>query len=621
MSQHCGRVDGLTGGLLSVHHALHRAFERLDVLPQLADHQETAGAQQGLAGGVLVDAQVLFMVDGVVEADQHLAELDLVGKFCGDRIGIQARLGLPVDEAEVVYALGVARHPGQAQRLDAGQSGQQRLQCAAQQGGGSAGSARLRVAGLDPQLQHRVDAVERDPWRSCRALGLRSGQCVRPVQARQLPAPGMIASHIAQPTGPGRHALAKLDRQPRQLRLGQAAGAQALGREGDVDQGLVLRHRIVVGVGDDRGQKRCGRRPVGEGQQAQTAVGDVRVLAHHAALNLAFVERGFACLQRWRHPNRGQRKRDGGLKPQQLAIQLLAASQLDEVADAVRLIDVEQVLEFRQRFLGGAEQHQAVVGVVAVQVRQAVEAGQCLQPLAEQFPGRQVGARGRLQCLGTVGRVDAIDGHAPGDLFGRRDADAGTVQFVGRAAPVAALKHAQVPLVGGGESRRGIEKRGRHLDRPQPAAPFVVAVVPPGLVVHGVAEDQVEQTRRLLPNHPHIGLVGAVEIDRQQNLVVGFARALDHRHPQRMDHAHPFNRVGKGPQQAEFMLALARPLQHPQQRLGTAFVGDRLQCGHQAWLDRRHHQQLGAADKTWRVDFDIAKHALPLRLVANLDND
>ena len=277
----------------------------------------------------------------------------------------------------------------------------------------------------------------------------------------------------------------------------------------------------------------------------------------------------------------------------------------------MRLVGIEKILEFRQRFLGGAEQHQAVVSVLPVQVRQAVQAGQRLQPLAEQFPGRQVGARGRLQCLRTVGRVDAIDAHAPGNIFGRGNADARPVQFVGRAAPVAPLEHAQVLLVGCGESRRCIEKRGRHLDRTQPAAPFVVAVVPAGLVVHGVAEDQVEQTRRLLPNHPHIGLVGAVEIDRQQNLVVGFARALDHCHPQRMDHAHPFNRVGKGPQQAEFMLALARPLQHPQQRLGTAFVGDRIECGHQAWLDRRHHQQLGAADKTWRVDFDIAEHALP----------
>ena len=135
-------------------------------------------------------------------------------------------------------------------------------------------------------------------------------------------------------------------------------------------------------------------------------------------------------------------------------------------------------------------------------------------------------------------------------------------------------------------------------------------MIPAGDVPDRVAEDQVEQPGRLLPDGAHIGFVRTVEVDRQQDAarLVGLV-GREHCHAQRVDDAHPLDGVGDRAEQVVFMRILAPGMQCAQQQLGATGVGHRVECRHESGLDRGDHQQFTAARQARGIDDQFFVHA------------
>ena len=136
-------------------------------------------------------------------------------------------------------------------------------------------------------------------------------------------------------------------------------------------------------------------------------------------------------------------------------------------------------------------------------------------------------------------------------------------------------------------------------------------MVPSGDISLGVAENQVEQACGPLPDCPRVCLVGAVEVHRKQDTVIGIAAALDDSHPQRADDADALHRVGDRTKRSVFVQPLPASMQLLEKRLNPALVGHSVQARHEAGSYRCHDQQLGRRCKARCSDFKFRLHGVP----------
>ena len=292
----------LLDGRLVVRIARQRLAPGQDVLVQLAHHQEAAVHPQGACLRVVQQA--------VAVAKQQIAQRYFVLVGVVGRAAAGARPGLAdaVGVAEVALGqVGAAgrqalhrfdsKHPHACAAPAAGVRGLQRgdrlfqpLDFCVQALPGLGTDRITPVVGglvLQPDLQHGMHVRQLHPlWPA--VVG-------QPV-ARQGPSAGVVVVPVAQHAAACGHAIAEGGRQLVGLAVAQPAALQARWREGQVVEnarvtGAALalralgcarrRHRAQQGV-----EQGLGRRPVGQFQQHQRAVGDARVGRQDAALHL-----------------------------------------------------------------------------------------------------------------------------------------------------------------------------------------------------------------------------------------------------------------------------------------------------------------------------------------------
>ncbi len=187
-----------------------------------------------------------------------------------------------------------------------------------------------------------------------------------------------------------------------------------------------------------------------------------------------------------------------------------------------------------------------------------------------------------------------------GDLFRRGNPDArhARLRGIARLAPVNPLFHLKIAGIVDGQPGRGVEKKRFTLRLLEPDSPLLVAVLVAENIALGIAEDHVKQPRNLLPDDADIGLPGAVERDREQDLVLGF----EDRDSDGMNAPNAFDRVGQYAGEFVFESARAAGVQGAQHPLDARLVGHRIQGRHQPFFDRCEDSEVRCARQIARLD-------------------
>jgi hypothetical protein len=271
----------------------------------------------------------------------------------------------------------------------------------------------------------------------------------------------------------------------------------------------------------------------------------------------------------------------------------------------------QQAHEIGQQFHGGPVQHAAVGSARRIDIGQPEQPGQRAQTLAEDLgPGFDQAVQRPAQI--AVHRVGGAAEPLPGDLFGDRRGDPRQLQFGAGARAVQPFVQPQVALVVDGDAGHGVEELGLVLPPAQPFAPVLEAVFPAVDVAHGVAEDQVQQPRHLLPDGAHVGLARPVVGDGQQHQVLRRRRLLDQFDAHRMDAADALHRVGQQARQVELVGGAAPCMQRAQHALDAGLVGHRVQRRHEAGQHRRDHAQVDSTGEAAILVRRVVSHALLL---------
>ncbi len=132
----------------------------------------------------------------------------------------------------------------------------------------------------------------------------------------------------------------------------------------------------------------------------------------------------------------------------------------------------------------------------------------------------------------------------------------------------------------------------------EPDSPLLVAVLVAENIALGIAEDQVEQPRNLLPDDADIGLPRAVERNREQDLVLGFEDC----DADGMNAPNALDRVGQYAGELVFESACAAGVQGTQHPLDPRLVGHGVQRRNQSLLDRCEDPKVRCAGQIARLD-------------------
>ena len=422
----------------------------------------------------------------------------------------------------------------------------------------------------------------------------------------------MIDAHVAQNAGAHLHALHEFLGQASDLVVGQAGDAQPFHREADIGRNPAGRESVRVGRRLQRAEK--GRDGGGrlELHHQQAAVIDVGVGRQDSALHI----RGIGERRRFR--NRvGQLAARGGLgrNPLDPADGFVEAPQSALDAQLIGGI-ADHRHEFRQKFVRGAQQYVAVVRAVQINVGQAMDAREHAHAMAKRRTSRVLDFHFLFETgAGRVARHAPVEleDRTRRDLFRRRNAHARRQQFAmdRLVAGMDAFGHLQVSDIVDGDVGRRIEEGRFALRRLQPLAPFLVAVLVAEHIVFGIAEDEIEKPRHLLPDHAHIGFPRAVEGYRQQNLVVAVLLVFEHDNADRVNAADAFHRVRENAEQFVLVRIGTADVQGAQHPLDARLVGHGVERRHEAFFYRRQHAEIGGSRKSAGLDGQIAAHAGP----------
>ena len=400
---------------------------------------------------------------------------------------------------------------------------------------------------------------------------------------RARPVVRVVAAHIAEQAAARFHAFGEFLRQQIEL----------LGGDAQRQQPGVGERDMVADLG------RIGRRGAQPGHRGKVVRCEARAAhaeQHHAAMRYRVVAGQDHGLQRGRRiaqPLFPWRPVLWGGEPCQLVGQQ-GAQHLAELG-SLKLGALADGLELLQHRLREANQHATVVVVILRKVgRQPVQA---LQGAQRQGQGRD--------------RVGPHRPERPADLLPigvERELGDGPVGiFTVRCFTLQPFDFGEVRVIA--QARRGVgeEQAGVEFVVADPAAvPVIVGFDRPG-VAHAMTEQRVEQGADVAVDHAHVRFPAAIEADverqaRAAELPCAGKRRL-WRHDgiaEVVDDAQAPDRVRKH-RLAQLRLAqvLARRLQGVEQAFQALQVGDGLEAGDEAALDRRQH---GQVDDTTEFD-------------------
>ncbi len=605
-----GRLGRLSRG------AGQDVLELLDILSQLAQRHETAVAEHRVSTIGRI-AKRRRLVGEVRVAAQNLAEMHLIGIALAGLALVQHRIRSAVGETEMVLHAGsipLPLHPLNRERPDA----RIHLDQAAHFGHQRSSRIRrrlrvfIRVLGQQAKLKDGMDGAHADARRRIIFAQVRRTDAERPVACRKAPALGMIPAHVAEQAGASLHALHKLFRQCAHLRVGQSGVAQPLDRECDVGNDLPRGQGVGFGRHLQDFEKSRQRGRTGELQEQQAAVIRSGVGGQDPALHVA------AILQR-QFGRQGERqlaphRRHVGRRHQPEQGLFIAKAGARDAFGVNGVVDHGD--EFRQQLVGGPMQNHPVMRPRRIEVGQMVERRQRAYAVAKRRPAGSFDGE-RLAEAG-IGRIDAdlavdLEYRASRNVLRRRNSDLrdDPIGAWARGSPIDALLHPQEARIIHGQVRGGIEEIGFGLPALEPDAPVFVGVLVTEHIALGIAEDEVEQPRGLLPDDADIGFPGAVERRGQQHIVhgvLGIVLGFEHGDAHGVDASDAVHGVRQHTGELVFIRAGASAIQRPQHVFDSRLVRRRVQGRHEPLLDRSHHPEIRRAGHAAGLDGQIPAH-------------